>query len=193
MPFLTEEIWQRLPGAGESIMISPYPEARMEDRDDEVEESMGLVMDFITAIRNLKTELGLPPASRVKATLVSRDPDITAAVKKSSGQISRLARLDTLSFSVARNEGSGSAAAVVRGQEVLVAAADALDMDAERDRLNKELGKVKAELEKIEKKLNNPQFLEKAPAEVVSKNRDIMQQLSSQKDKLTENLERLDD
>ena len=72
-------------------------------------------------------------------------------------------------------------------------AADAIDRESERDRLNKELGKVSAELEKVEKKLGNPQFLEKAPAEVVGKNRDIMRQLISQKEKLIENLERLND
>jgi valyl-tRNA synthetase len=193
MPFLTEEIWQRVPGTGESIMVSPYPEVRPEDRDTEIEESMGLVMDFITAIRNLRTELGLPPASRVKATLISTDADIIAAVQNSSEQISRLARLDTLEFAEARREEQGASAKVVRGQEILVAAADTLDRDAERERLNKELGKVNAELEKVEKKLQNAQFLEKAPAEVVRKNSDIMQQLCSQKDKLMENLERLDD
>jgi valyl-tRNA synthetase len=173
-------------------MISPFPEARIEDRDPEIEESMGLVMDLITAIRNLRTELGLPPASRVKATLVSTDPDITAAIKRSSDQVSRLARLDTLEFSKTRSEKEGASAAVVRGQEVLVKASEDLDRDAEKDRLNKELDKVRAEIERIEKKLKNPQFVEKAPAEVVRKNRDIMQQLTSQKDKLMENLERLD-
>ena len=91
MPFLTEEIWQRMPGSGESIMISPYPGVHMEDRDIDAEEAMDLVVDFITAIRNLRTELGIPPASRVRATLICKDPDIAAAVEKSSDQISRLA------------------------------------------------------------------------------------------------------
>ena len=81
---------------------------------------------------------------------------------------------------------------MVRGQEVLVSTADDVDRDAEKDRLSRELVKVTAELEKIEKKLENPQFLERAPAEVVAKNHGIRDQLRSQKQKLMENLERLD-
>ena len=81
---------------------------------------------------------------------------------------------------------------LVRGQEVLVSTADDVDRDAEKDRLSRELVKVTAELEKIEKKLENPQFLERAPAEVVAKNHGIRDQLRSQKQKLMENLERLD-
>jgi valyl-tRNA synthetase len=192
MPFLTEEIWHRIPGTEESIMISAYPEARMEDRDYEAEEAMDLVIEFITAIRNLRTELGVPPGSRVRATLICKDPDIATAVKKSSEQISRLARLAALEFAASRGEEKGASAAVVRGHVVLVATADDLDKDVEKERLNKELGKVTAELEKVESKLENSQFLEKAPEDVVRKNQDLLHQLRSQKEELLENLERLD-
>jgi valyl-tRNA synthetase len=164
----------------------------MEDRDIDAEEAMGLVVDFITAIRNLRTELGIPPASRVRATLICKDPDIAAAVEKSSDQISRLARLATLEFAASRGEGENASAAVVRGQEVLVATTEDLDRDSEKERLKKELAKVIAELEKVEKKLENPQFLQKAPEEVVRKNHNIRNKLHSQKEKLMENLERLD-
>jgi len=192
MPFLTEEIWQRLPGAAGSIMTAPYPEAREEDRDPEVEESMQLVMDFITSIRNLRTESGIPPSMRVRATVVCTDGDIRASLERASDQIGRLARLSH--FDLARSadgvdsEGSRT---VVRGQEVLVAADEEVDKGAERARLQKERTKVTAELEKLEKKLGNPQFLEKAPREVVQKNENLRDQLAAQRDKLGESLEKL--
>jgi valyl-tRNA synthetase len=194
MPFLSEEIWQRIPGTRGSIMVSSYPEAVPGDRDVDTEESINLVMDFITAIRNLRTESGIAPASKVKATLVCRDPGIAASLERASDQVIRLGRLASLEITASRGEGDSSAStSVVRGQEVLVETAEDVDRQAESERLRKELGKVLAELEKIGKKLENPQFLEKAPEDVVRKNEVLRDELLSQKEKLTESLERFDD
>ena len=193
MPFVTEEIWQRLPSEGASIMITPYPEAISDDADEKAEEVMSVVMDFITGIRNLRTELGIAPSARVQATFVCPDSAIAGILEDSSSDIIRLARLSDVSFAESREEQAGHSAAVVRGQEVLVSAADDLDREAESERLLKEMEKVSAELSKVEKKLSNSQFLDKAPAEVVQKNRDLMEELTAQRCKLQENLERLDD
>jgi valyl-tRNA synthetase len=111
----------------------------------------------------------------------------------SSTDIIRLARLSGISFTRKREEQAGLSAAVVRGQEVLVSTADDLDRTAESERLSREMIKVSAELSRVEKKLANSQFLEKAPAEVVQKNKDLLEELAAQKNKLQENLERLDD
>jgi valyl-tRNA synthetase len=192
MPFLTEEIWQRLPSPGSSIMVSSYPEPVQADMDDKAEEVMGIVMDFITTIRNLRTELAIPPSKKVQATFVCPDSTIAGLLDASSSDIIRLARLSGISFADTREEDPGLSAAVVRGQEVLISAADDLDRAAELARLTREVEKINAELAKVEKKLSNAQFLDKAPAEVVQKNRDALEELAAQKDKLKENLERLD-
>ena len=192
MPFVTEEVWQRLPSEGASIMLAPYPEGMPGDADKKAEEVMDVVMDFITTIRNLRTELGIPPSVRVHATFVCPDSSIAEMLDGSSMDIIRLARLSDISFAKTREAKAGLSAAVVRGQEVLVSAADDLDQAAESERLSKEMDKVSAELARVEKKLANSQFLDKAPAEVVQKNRDLLEELVTQKDKLQENLERLD-
>jgi valyl-tRNA synthetase len=192
MPFVTEEIWQRLPSAGPSIMVSPYPEAIPADTDETVEESMAVVMDFITTLRNLRTELAIPPSKKVQAIFVCPDRTIAGLLDVSSSDIIRLARLSGISFADSRDENPGLSAAVVRGQEVLISAADDLDRAAEIGRLTREMEKINGELAKVEKKLSNAQFLDKAPAEVVQKNRDSLKDLSAQKNKLQENLERLD-
>jgi valyl-tRNA synthetase len=192
MPFVTEEVWQRLPSEGASIMLAPYPEGMPGDADEKAEEVMDVVMDFITTIRNLRTELGIPPSVRVHATFVCPDSSIAEMLDGSSMDIIRLARLSEISFAKTREAKAGLSAAVVRGQEVLVSAADDLDQAAESERLSKEMDKVSAELARVEKKLANSQFLDKAPAEVVQKNRDLLEELVTQKDKLQENLERLD-
>jgi valyl-tRNA synthetase len=193
MPFVTEEVWQRLPSEGASIMVAPYPEAIPEDTDEMAENVMGVVMDFVTTIRNLRTELGIPPSVRVQATFVCPDNVIAEILDGSSTDIIRLARLSDISFAQTREEKAGVSAAVVRGQEVLISAADDLDREAESERLSREMEKVSAELDRVEKKLGNSQFLDKAPAEVVQKNRDLLEELVAQKGKLQENLERLDD
>jgi valyl-tRNA synthetase len=193
MPFVTEEVWQRFPSEGASIMVAPYPEAKPDDADEEAEEIMGVVMDFITTIRNLRTEIGIPPSAKVQAAIVCTDSSIGEMLDGSSTDIIRLARLSGISFTRKREEQAGLSAAVVRGQEVLVSTADDLDRTAESERLSREMIKVSAELSRVEKKLANSQFLEKAPAEVVQKNKDLLEELAAQKNKLQENLERLDD
>ena len=192
MPFVTEEIWQRLPCADSSIMVSSYPEALTGDTDRTAEDEMGVVMDFITTIRNLRTELGIPPSKKVQAIFVCPDSSIAGMLDASSSDIIRLSRLSGISFAGSREEMPGLSAAVIRGQEVLISAADDLDRKAESERLTREMEKINAELAKVEKKLSNSQFLEKAPVEVVQKNRDLLNELAAQKVKLQENLERLD-
>ncbi len=191
MPFLTEDIWQRLPFGEASIMIAPYPEYEPKAVDEEVEEAVGVVTDFITTIRNLRSELGIPPSSRVQATFVCPDKAIADILDASSTDIIRLARLSTVGFAPSREGTTDHSAAVVRGQEVLISVTDDLDRAAESERLSRELEKISAELAKVEKKLANSQFLDKAPPEVVRKNRDLLEELVAQKGKLQENLERL--
>jgi valyl-tRNA synthetase len=106
----------------------------------------------------------------------------------------RLARLSGVQITETRPEQDSGSAAVVRGQEIIILAEEeAVDKGAEVERLTKELAKVTAERDKVEKKLGNPQFVEKAPEEVVRKNRGILEELQAQKGKLEENLERLND
>jgi len=193
MPFVSEEIWQRLPVDGPSIMVAPYPEPVSRDSDKEAEDAVGVVLDFITTVRNLRTELGVPPSSRVQATFVCPDTAIAGMLTRSRDDIIRLARLSDLTFTAEKEDKSGVSAAVVRGQEVLISVADDLDRAAESERLSREMEKVGRELEKVEKKLGNSQFLAKAPEEVVQKNRDLLDELAAQKAKLKENLERLND
>jgi valyl-tRNA synthetase len=152
---------------------------------------MAVVMDFITAIRNLRTELGIPPGQRVSSSIVCKDEELTRILERAAPDMLRLARLSEVDITSDRPEQDPGSAAVVRGQEVLISAPEALDKEAEIERLNRELEKVVAELEKIQKKLGNPQFVEKAPEEVVLKNRTILDELQAQKDNLKENLGRL--
>jgi valyl-tRNA synthetase len=192
MPFVTEEIWQRLPGTGESIMIASWPEKDPDAADPGAEEAAGIIMDFVTGARNLRTELGIQPSRKVQAQIVCADPAVKTAVLGAVPDIKRLARIEELEIVDERDAPDDTPTAVVRGQEFLILPDDeGVDKEAERERLSRELGKVDAELLKVEKKLENEQFLAKAPPEVVEKNRLIQDELKAQKQKLAEGLVRL--
>ncbi len=187
MPFLTEEVRQHLP-VGESTMVAGWPQAR--PRDTVAEETLSVVREFITAIRNLRLESAVAPSAQVPAEVHCADPALAAVLTAEKDAVTRLARLSELKVTGAAAPVPGPAA-VVRGQGVFLLLDSVVDKDAERARLSRELGKVEEELAKVSRKLGNSDFLAKAKAEVVAKNRGIEEELTRQRDKLNENLARL--
>ncbi len=192
IPFITEEIWQRLPMGGESIMLAPFPEARESDRNPEVEEVSAIVMDVTSAIRNLRAQLGVQPSQRVPATVLCHDAIIAAVLRGNVTDIMRLAALESLEILEDGEKPDDVSITIVRGQEVYIRPDTRVDVEAETLRLGRALQKAAAELEKVERKLKNPQFIRKAPGEVVEKNRNIRDELNLQILKLKQNMERLD-
>jgi len=191
MPFLTEDIWQNLPVEGESIMIASYPESDKSIRDKASEEAVQILQDFITGIRNLRSEMDIAPSVTVTATVVGSDKKVRSVLEDNMEDILRLARLDALVVSDTTEIPEDASTAVVRGQEIFIPFLGSVDVEVERDRLGRELQKVTSELEKVQSKLSNAQFLEKAPSQVVQKNRDIAEELRTAQDKLKVSLERL--
>ncbi len=191
MPFLTEDIWQNLPVEGESIMIASYPESDKSIRDKASEEAVQILQDFITGIRNLRSEMDIAPSVTVTVTVVGSDKKVRSVLEDNMEDILRLARLDALVVSDTTEIPEDASAAVVRGQEIFIPFLGSVDVEVERDRLGRELQKVTSELEKVQSKLSNAQFLEKAPSQVVQKNRDIAEELRTAQDKLKVSLERL--
>ncbi|MBI4247441.1 MAG: valine--tRNA ligase [Candidatus Rokubacteria bacterium] len=168
MPFITEEIWQRLPHESASIMIAPYP--RPGRRRPEIERRMGTVMDAITAIRNIRGEMRIAPGVTLSAVL-----------KPSGGHRELFADTASLVQALARARvtvdpralrPANSALAVVGPSEVYVELADVVDLAAERVRLEKEIGKVAEGVGFIESKLGRREFVERAPAAIVEKERE---------------------
>ncbi len=170
MPFITEEIWQQLPKAGgapASIMVTLYPIFDERLVAPEIEKQMELVQDVTVAIRAIRAEYNVPPSQTVEAF-------VRAPAEKGVGEaraiIERAARaairLD------AAPEGKQSAKAVVAGDvEIIVPLTGLIDVGAEKQRLVKELGKAHKDIEFLRKKLENPSFVERAPADVVEKER----------------------
>ena len=173
MPFLTEELWQRLrptlaDGASEVLMVAPYPQADTAWRDPEAERDIDGVIDIVRAIRNIRSEKGIEPAKKIEAFVVAGDG--RAAIEAGARYIEALARVDPLRIvsDEADAPREGVATAVLAHARAVVPLADLLDAGAERERLDKEIAEAEAYLRRLEGKLGNEQFRSKAPADVVA-------------------------
>jgi len=193
MPFITEEIWQRLPldRSVDSIMIAPYPreDPRLEDAAADAE--MAPLIDAIEGIRNLRGENNISPAVKLPAVIQSADSDVRSTLKKWSHYLVPLAGLSSLE--VVPPGPPPAHAALFTGKQlvVYVPLSGIVDLKEEQGRLTKEIARVDADLLSLTKKLSNPNFAVKAPAEVVEKDRARLDELQARRTKLQEHLKRV--
>jgi valyl-tRNA synthetase len=185
MPFVTEEIWQKLPHTSGSIMNASFPVLCEEQVDTEAEEQMALIMEVITGIRNIRGEMNVPPATRVDVICLAEGAgkELLLEHARTISDLSRLANLRIAS--VGEIEKPRIAAGAVAGNtEVFVLLEDVLDFDSEFKRLEKELLRMEREFSYCQKKLSNEDFLRKAPADVIEKERDKGARLGEKIEKL---------
>ena len=183
MPFVIEEIWQHLPTAGKSIAVAPFPEPRKEWEDEGLEGEFSLVMDVISALRNIKAEADIPLTKRIKASVKASDGSLEV-LQREADRIRALAFLDDLRIAPDVIRPPSSALAVLGGVEVYVPLGSPVDIEKEVARLEKELNKVVKELDRVSRKLSNLSFLKKAPSHVVEKDKRIRQELKAKKEKI---------
>ena len=186
MPFLSEEIWQRLPHAGESIMIAPFPKAGRKRRDPAAEAEMQPVIDIVGAIRAIRSESRIPPGAelRVDVRPSAAGAEALRAAAPLIGALSRSAI--TVSLDAVRPP--QSAHAVAGEAEVFVRLEGVVDLAAERNRLLKEIERADKEIVFLAGKLDRPEFVERAPAEVVERERARLAEQQRIHDKLSTSL-----
>ena len=169
MPFITEEIWQHLPHEGKSIMISEWPEYDEKLNFPSEEDDMTLIMGAVTAIRNRRAEMNVPPSKRAKVIIVT---DKAAVFKAGEGFFEKLA---SASETIIRTDKSGiddnAVNIVVHGAEIFLPLDELVDKEKELARLNAEKKKLEGEIKRVEGKLSNPGFVNKAPEKVVNEER----------------------
>jgi valyl-tRNA synthetase len=189
MPFVTEELWQRLPHDGDSIMLAPFPKGAA--AGGEVAAAMAELMAVVTAIRTVRAEYGVDPKKRIEVTVVAAG-EAGALLAEQASWVRGLARLEGLAIAPAS---PASAAGTIRQPvgryEVHIPLAGLFDVAAERARLSRERDKVQAETEGIDKRLGNPQFVERAKPEVVAEVRAKREELSARLDKIRAMLDTL--
>ena len=184
MPFITEEIWQKLPKNGDSIMVSAFPKFDATKSDKDVEKAMGKIMEVITGVRNIRGEMNLNPGLKLKALIKTRHANLEAMLTKYSGFICDLARLDQITIGPKIEKSKVSASSVLGEMDLIIPLEGMMDFDEERGRIEKELKKIEKDLIFLDKKLSNPNFVKKAPAEVIEKDEKRKATLSDKQVKL---------
>lgn len=173
MPFITEEIWQRVaPLAGiqaESIMLQPYPVADNSHIDNSAVAETNWVMNFILGVRRIRGEMNIAPSKPLPVLLQNGSIIDQSYLSNSSVYLQRLGRLESITWLSNDDTTPESAIALVGELKILIPIAGLIDKDAELIRLDKEIQKIKNDLPRIQGKLSNPTFINKAPAEVIDK------------------------
>ncbi len=167
MPFITEEIWQHLPETGETIMKTQYPLGDLDKRDKEAEGKMNLLMDIIRGIRNIRSEMRVPPSKKATALFFVEDKSKEEFIVQVTPYLKSLAALEDVKILANKEDIGKSASAVVKGFEIFLPLEDLIDLNKEFERLEKEIKKLEGEVERIDKKLSNQGFVAKAPQEVI--------------------------
>jgi len=186
MPFITESIWQALPHEGPSIMVSKWPEYQTELCFAAEAEQVETMMDTIRAIRARRAEMNVPPSKRAQVILLT---DERAAYEAGILFFSKLAYASEVIFADDMPENADSMVSVVtKGATAYMPMGELIDFEKERERLNKEKAKVQKDLDFVNKKLNNPGFVAKAPAAVVEQEREKVAKLEELMAKLDASL-----
>lgn len=194
MPFITEEIWQTLPHDGESIMISEWPIFREDLVFTEAEANMEKVMTAVKAIRNRRAEMNIPPSKKAMLNIVSKETELFSDAAK---YFQRLASASEIA--VAESEAQFDAATLEDAVSVVTEAAtiyipmgDLVDFKAELERLNKEKQAVLKEIDFINSKLSNENFVKKAPEKLVATQRENLEKQTEKLSMLEESIKKIE-
>ena len=170
MPFITEELWQRLPHEGESIMLAPYPTGSRTGADPAAGRDMALVMQAVTALRTIRGEMRIAPAKTLAVTVKAAPAD-EPRLRAHAGLIESLARA-RVTIDPRATRPRASALGVAGQSELYVELEGLVDLAVERQRLEKEIGRTTDVIAFTRGKLARPDFTERAPAEIVEKERE---------------------
>ncbi len=183
MPFITEEIWEHLAGSKAGMLINAqWPNSLPNEVDAAASAEMEWVVQAISAIRTLRAEMSVPPASRVPLLIRDAEPFAMQRIERHREHFVRLARVEEFAPVVAVPP--GGVQVVLEGATLILRLGEVVDLTRERERLQKEIGRLDSELTKIGAKLANPNFLAKAKAEVVEEQREREADATRDRDRL---------
>jgi len=196
IPFVTAELWNRLPWPEgverpEDLTVAPWPVSDPAGRDPEAEAELEALRELITTVRSLRKEYGVGEGQGVEVVVDGAEEAFRAAVERQRAALARMARVDALAFGRPGGRGVGAHAVLQNGAEVFVPLSGVIDLDRERERLETEVARLRGQLEGVRKKLGNAAFVERAPADVVERERDKERSFREQMDKLEAKLRTL--
>jgi valyl-tRNA synthetase len=218
MPFITEELWAVTSSRAQLLTLSPWPvKAELTDqqqalleavacdpyaapeplanpskpyfRDEAAEAEIGWVVDLVTAIRSVRAEMNIPPATLTPLVLAGASAESKARAQRWSEVVKRMSRLADISF--ADRAPAGAVQLLIRGEVAALPLKGVIDLAAERARLEKEIAKADADIMRVDLKLSNENFLANAPEDIVEDEKEKREAASARKAKFVEALERL--
>ena len=182
MPFITEEVWQKvaplLGKNGDSIMIETYPLFDQSKLDSEAEEHIEWIKGVVVAIRNIRGEMDVPPAKSINVILRNGASADQGKLEEYRPYLQKLAKLESISWLAPDDEVPAAATGLYQELEILVPLAGIIDVEAELARLSKEIAKLEGTLKSVTGKLSNAKFVDNAPDAVVAKEREKQEQIT---------------
>jgi valyl-tRNA synthetase len=167
MPFITEEIWQNLPHAGESITVAKWPESDASLTDLQAAEEMKLLVEIIRSVRNSRAEVNTPMSKKIKMIVKAKDQEVLAILEKNSAYLERFCNPEELQLATEVVTPDKAMTSIVTGAEIILPLEGLINLDEEIARLQKEWDKLNKEVERVQKKLSNEGFIKKAPEKVI--------------------------
>lgn len=188
MPFITEEIWQKIKVEGETIMLSQFPVVDEAQINPEVVNSFKYIQGVISSLRNIKAEMGISPAKEVKVVIKTSDENELKTLEDNYLFITKLAKIEEMTYgkNVTKPEQSGFR--VTGNSEVYMILTGLLNVEAEIKKITEQIEKVQKDLDKVNAKLADERFTSKAPAHILEREKRIQKEYQDKMDKLTENL-----
>jgi len=191
LPFITEELWQHVHGEG-SVMVAEFPKRTGKIPFEKDAASFNIIREIITAIRNIRGEHNVKPAQKIKALVKTSSKAETKTVEEGGDYIAHLARLEELDIGTKLDVPKQAATAVAGKIDVYIPYEGLIDVEAERTRLTKEIGRAEGELEGVSRKLSNESFTSRAPADIVQKERERQKAAGEKLGKLKEALKKME-
>ncbi|MDO4541780.1 MAG: valine--tRNA ligase [Bacillota bacterium] len=191
MPFITEEIWQKLPHSGSTIMLADYPSADPSFEDEEAAADMDMLIAMIKTVRNLRAEKKIPLGQKAKL-IIAAESNERKVIESSTQYLDKMAAIDQVEFiSLGDEAPKGAAAGILGDVRVYMPLSGLIDVEKEKARLNKDMAGTEKEIKRLQGKLNNEGFLSKAPAEVVAGEKAKLEDYMKKLEGLKETLESL--
>ena len=189
MPFITEEIYHYLPEHGSTIMLDKWPAKIHIDGADEAIEQMQSIMNIIRAVRNIRAEFNVNPGQAITALIQVRDTDKLTLINDHQNYIKQMANISEIKASQETYKVHQAVSAITAIAEIYIPLEGVIDIDKELVRLNKDLQATLKDIEKSAAKLKNDQFLDRAPQEVIEKERAKLQEGNIKKEGIIKRLQ----
>ena len=192
MPFITEEIWERITsGAGGFLINASWPESDVSFNFEDDARETELFKEILYRVRNIRGEMNIPPDKKGRVIIKTASSAIRKLVSREQANILALARLDSVSVDADYTPDKTDASAVIPDAEIYMPLKDLIDFEKERTRLSKEIERISGELSKIQAKLSNENFVSRAPGDVIARERQKSAELGEILVKLRESLDKL--